>query len=110
MTPLRTNSSETMPFSCCASISMFRSTQSQPMIRSGSPTSLWIRAVAHDIDAFRNGQHEPFIDGAEEGQAVIGIDLLDGTHVIEAADPDHQRMGGEDPRRQLFAGKPDHAR
>src|SRR5712692_6763637 len=44
MTPLRTKSSETTRFNCRSSISMLRSTQSQPMIRSGSPSSALMRA------------------------------------------------------------------
>src|SRR5262249_21425708 len=46
--------------------------------------------IVHHIDALGDGEHQPLIDCAEEGEAVIGIDLLDRAYMVESANAHHQ--------------------
>lgn len=75
------------------------------MMRSSSPSlgadlAEEVLEILDDVDALRDGEHEPFVDRAEEGEAVVGVDLLDCADMVLAADPHHERMGGEGARRQ----------
>ena len=56
--------------------------------------------VGDQVDAAGHAQDDAALDGAEEGQAAVGVDLLDGAHVVGAVDEHDDRR-----RREVARGR-----
>jgi hypothetical protein len=73
----------------------------------GRPADLLFRLVqgmvqaGHHVQSSSDPQHQAGVDGAEEGQAPVVVDLLDGAHEVLAADAEHDRVRGEHHRSEF---------
>ena len=68
------------------------------------------RHAAQQVAPFGQREHQALVDRAVEAEAAVRVGLLDRAHILGPTQPHHQRMGGEDHRRQLGDRAADQAR